>query len=229
MIKFLKHSLILTILIVFVSCGKDNETNNNTNYSNALFLGKWCAYKTYTSNEGWVISSNLYTISFFDDGTFYDNVNGSGTYTTTNNCIITFINNVEYYHYNILKFEDNQMHIKMYQGSTQSEIEASSVEHMFSKYGMLNIRAIDEVSHEPLPGVQISIQNTNYPLLNGLHGITNENGICSIEYPCPAIVEINAQLYQQETIGTRLGSTTVRLRAGETIEVTVVVQAEIIH
>ena len=200
--------------VAMFGCSKDNTTEDFA-YSMDILVGKWCAYQVNTSTNGWQENPNPYTIKFSANGTFTMDGSADGTYTATGNTIILYVNGEELYRYEILKFEDNQMYVKQEDGTNDTE-------YKLSKYGMLKLLTIDVNTHEPLSGVLIHTQSQGCSLLDGIQGTTDTDGMCNIPYPCPAVVSILADYYPDSST-TCSGATTLRLKAGETMEATIII------
>lgn len=90
----------------------------------------------------------------------------------------------------------------------------------------LEVTVIDQQTETPIPGayVRISMDGTVDD-----RGITNDNGIYSTKFAAPAIFNVQARTIYIDTLNPqvpyfRQGIKSVRLKEGETVQVTTVVE-----
>lgn len=99
----------------------------------------------------------------------------------------------------------------------------------------IKVSVIDEVSRAPLPGVFVRFLDIDTSFGNP-QGITDMAGMFETEFKAPAILNVEA-VYEtgyDDSIFTRDryychrdGSNTVRLKEGETVETTIVIEKEV--
>ncbi len=138
----MKHSctrmmLFFAALATMASCSKDNvnenggvsvNTVNGFNYPIAQLYGTWDCTHILNNNE-WQEVSNMFSATFYDDGSYYGRGvlgDGAGTYVAQGNTITTYIEGREFYKYYVIKFSGTTAELKMYYGTTQAEIENST-------------------------------------------------------------------------------------------------------
>lgn len=126
--KLIGLALIFLIATINSSCSKDDENNDKFNYPIELLYGTWdCTH--ILGDNGWQEVSNMFSATFYDDGSYYGRGvlgDGAGTYEAKGNTITTYIDGRVFYSYDVIDFNGTTAELKMYYGTTQAEIENST-------------------------------------------------------------------------------------------------------
>lgn len=119
--------LLLGCILAIPSCKKEEPSFN---YPLETLYGKWEGTDVKISND-WINIENpffsdfQFSITFYEDGSYYGRGyfgNGAGTYTASGNTIVTYVDNKEYYRYDVISLVNNIGHLRMYhQGETMAE------------------------------------------------------------------------------------------------------------
>lgn len=118
--------VLFSSFFLFTACQKEPAFD----YPMETLYGTWDGTDVKLSS-GWVniessyYSSVQFSITFYEDGSYYGRGyfgNGAGTYTASGKTIITYVDGVEYYRYDVISLVGNIGHLRMYhQGETMAE------------------------------------------------------------------------------------------------------------
>ena len=90
----------------------------------------------------------------------------------------------------------------------------------------LDVLVVDEATRAPISGAAITITQEHGETYD--EGVTGADGIYSTHFVSPAILNVKAEL-QLETGGRRRGTTTVRVKEGETVTATVTLPLQAVY
>lgn len=96
----------------------------------------------------------------------------------------------------------------------------------------VKVTVIDEMTNIPVEGAYVKIDNNGSSVF--AEGMTNSNGVYPAEFAAPAIFNVNVRKdvnYDSVTgqfRGYRVGDATFKLKAAETVPVTVVLKSNVI-
>lgn len=118
--------VLLSCVCLLGACQKEPAFD----YPMETLYGTWNGTDVKTSS-GWVniessyFSDLQFSITFFEDGSYRGRGyfgNGTGTYTASGKTIVTYVNDKEYYRYDVISLVGNIGHLRMYcQGETMAE------------------------------------------------------------------------------------------------------------
>lgn len=94
----------------------------------------------------------------------------------------------------------------------------------------LTVLVRDEGTHAPIPLAKITISQNGGSLY--AEGITDVDGTFQTNFTAPAIVNVKAALPQEvggRSIGERRGTTSIRLKEGETVTANITMTSEIFY
>ena len=91
----------------------------------------------------------------------------------------------------------------------------------------LTVLVRDEATHAPIPLANVTISQNG----GSLHaeGVTGVEGTYETYFVAPAIVNVEARLPQPDGVGERRGTTSIRLKEGETVTATITLTPQIFY
>lgn len=119
--------MFLSVMSVFLfsSCSEDDDTFD---YPMESIYGKWKGTEVYYNEEwldlsDWVYQELSFTITFYDDGTYYGEGffgTGYGTYEAIGKNITTYVDGKKYLTYYVKSLSNDKAEITMYDNSGES-------------------------------------------------------------------------------------------------------------
>ena len=96
----------------------------------------------------------------------------------------------------------------------------------------VKVKVVDEANNNaPVKGAYVKIDNNGSSVYK--EGTTNDNGIFQTDFPAPAIFDVNVvdsavwDTNYNKFMGYRTGTATFKLKTGETVDVTVVLDDKV--